>query len=277
MKILHLAPGPSSGGSLIQAVRLAALEDEVLRFNDDLSCGPIAPYEPAVRAAWWAEHWNDDHFAAEVLAGFWERVATTDARLVVWFGRNSSSELAFFLACADRLGDRPFDIVDVQLPMVRPEGGGERYPGRHMAHVHEDQLRALLGTERPITTAEREEASRLWRQLQAENAPFRIVTEAGLASAPIDHFDDWILGSATAAWQAAARIVSNVLGLHGDPYRQVGDIMLWDRLVALVHDGRLLAHGDPSDRSTPIRLPIGTLPPPVNPLTDEILERLKAL
>lgn len=280
MKTLHLAPGMSAGGSLIQAVRLAGLDDEVLRFQDDLGCGPIEPYTPAARAAWWSEVYSDFDVAKEeaALAGFWERVATTDARVVVWFGRNSASELAFFLACADRLGDRPYDIMDVQLPMVRPEGGGDRYPGRHMAAVIEEDLRTLFGTERPITTAEREDARRQWRKLQGENAPFRVVTEDGLVSAPIDFFDEWILNEAAAEeWRSAARIIGNVLGYHGDPYRQTGDMMLRVRLVALVDEGKLVAHGDPWERSAPIRLPGGSLPPPPQLLTDEIRQRFEAL
>jgi len=53
-----------------------------------------------------------------------------------------------------------------------------------------------------------------------------------------------------------ARVIHEVLGLDGDPYQQVGDIMLLVRVVALVESGKLMADGDPEDmHSTRIRLP----------------------
>jgi hypothetical protein len=113
MKVLHVAPGDSAGGGLKEAIRLAGHQLEVLSFNDDLSCGPIAWGTARERATWWS------HLHAPIpeddLAAFWHRLETTDERLVVWFGRHSASELAFFLALADRLGDRPYEIVDVTM------------------------------------------------------------------------------------------------------------------------------------------------------------------
>ena len=106
MKTLHIAPSDSAGGSLREAIEGAGRDDEVLAFRDDLSCGPIDPDDPAVRGAWWARYHSDSD-AGNVIAAFWNRIATTEDRLVVWFGRNSASELAFFLAMADRLADRP--------------------------------------------------------------------------------------------------------------------------------------------------------------------------
>ena len=41
MSTLHLAPTGSASGSLRQALRDAKRPEEVLAFQDDLSCGPI--------------------------------------------------------------------------------------------------------------------------------------------------------------------------------------------------------------------------------------------
>ncbi len=253
MKTLHTVPGDSAGGSLSLAVRSAGLKDEVLRFRDDLSCGPIDPDEPEVRRAWWGQFHD---FADTVdFSEFWQRVDSTDARLVVWFGRKSASELAFFLAWADRLGDRPYDIVDVKLPMRRMEGSTEHYPGEVVAHVPHGELAALLGSERPISPETRADAARRWRALRAENAPFRVVTDHGLVSAPVDHFDGWILEEASPEWQTAGRVVGRAIAYHSDPYHQTGDVMLFARLVALVDEGKLIADGDLSERPTRVRLP----------------------
>ena len=222
-----------------QAIRGAGRTEEVLRFRDDLSCGPIDSDDHSARIAWWAGFYD----IAEVTADFerfWSRVATTEDRLIVWFGRHSASELAFFLALADRLGDRPYDIVDV-LGTV--------------AIMPPYQLATLLGSERPITAQEREEARRQWRQLRRENAPFRVVSPTGLVSAPIDHFDPLLIERATPEWQQMARVVGAAMGYNSEPYYQVGDLMLLTRMVALVEAGKLLADGDPWDmRACKVRL-----------------------
>jgi hypothetical protein len=244
MRTLHVAPGDSAGGSLGQAIRGAGRDEEVLRCPDDLSCGPIESDDQSARAAWWARLYDapecEDYFET-----FWSRVTTTDERLVIWFGRHSAQELAFFLAMADRLGDRSYDIVDVT---------GARSPA--VSLVLTDRLRALLGTERPITAQEKDEARGHWRRLRVENAPFRVVTPTGLVSAPIDHFDPLLIERATPEWRKVARVVGDTMGLNLKPYWQVGDLMLRVRVVALVGEGKLLADGDPWDmHSCSVRLP----------------------
>jgi hypothetical protein len=248
MKTLHIAPGDSAGGSLIRAIRDAGQDDEVLPFRDDLSCGPIDRDEPSARAAWWDQFYDASDVAA-TLGEFWERVATTDQRLVVWFGRHSARELAFFLAWVDRLGERPYQIIDVtgrQLPFRGRDGStGLSRPVQSVSIVQPDALKSLLGQEHPITAGDRDESRQRWQRLRSENAPFRIVTEMGLVSAPIDYFDPSLLAQVTPDWQTAARIVGNTMWQNSEPYFQVYELMLSARLVALVDQGRLLVDGDP--------------------------------
>jgi hypothetical protein len=243
MKTLHIAPGDSAGGSLIRAIRDAGQDDDVLPFRDDLSCGPIEPDTSSTRAAWWDRFYEASE-AATPLGEFWDRVAATDDRLVVWFGRHSARELAFFLAWVDRLGERPYHIIDVTerpLPFRQRDGSFDLRPAAYVSIVRHEALRLLLGSERPITTDERKEISRDWRKLRAENAPFRIVTEGGLASAPLDYFDSWILRQAAPEWRSVARVVGGAMGDNCEPYFQVYDLMLQARVVALVAEGKLLA------------------------------------
>jgi hypothetical protein len=173
------------------------------------------------------------------IPAFWDRVVGADERLVVWFGRHSAMEFAFFLAWADRLGERPYDIVDVT---GRDASVFSLLPEQHLA--------PLLGSERPVTIGERDEARQQWQRLKAENAPFRIVSDAGLISAPIDHFDPLLVERATGEWRKAARIVGDAMGYNSQPYIQVGDLMLLTRVVALVEQGTLEADGDPWDMTT---------------------------
>ena len=244
MRTLHVAPGDSAGASLRRAIRDAGRDEEVLGCPDDLSCGPIESDGQTARAAWWARLYDvpecEDYFET-----FWNRVTTADNRLVIWFGRHSAQELAFFLAMADRLGDRSYDIVDVT---------GARSPA--VSLVLTDRLRALLGTERPVTSQEREEARGHWRRLRVENASFRVVTPTGLVSAPVDYFDPLLIERATQEWRQIARVVGDTMGYNFEPYMQVGDMMLLARVVALVDEGKLLADGDPWDmHSCRVRLP----------------------
>ncbi|GEP54194.1 DUF3658 domain-containing protein [Reyranella soli] len=242
MKVLHVVPDDSASESLREAVRLASRRQEVLSFNDDLSCGPIAWGTPRERAAW--RSYIHAPILEEDLTTFWHRVETADERLVIWFGRHSASELAFFLALADRLGDRPYDIVEVS----QPDGA--------VGLVPTERLAALIETARPITPEEATDAGRLWQRLRAQNAPFRIVTPVGLASAPIDHFDSAILEQAAKVWLSAARVIGSTMAHNCEPYLQAGDTILLARLVALVEEGELLADGDPWDmRTCRVRLP----------------------
>jgi len=258
MRTLHIAPGESAGGSLIQAIRDAGQDDNVLPFRDDLSCGPIDRGEPSARAAWWDQFHDASHVEA-ALGEFWERVGATDRRLVIWFGRHSARELAFFLAWVERSGERPYQVIDVTGRQVRyrwPDGSFAVRPAAYVSELQPDALRTLFGSERPIAPGRRKEISRHWRQLRAENAPFRIVTNTGLASAPLDYFDPWILQHATAEWRPMAHVVGGTMDATSERYFQVGDVMLQARVVALVAEGKLLAEGDPwVMRSCRVRLP----------------------
>jgi hypothetical protein len=259
MRTLHIAPGDSAAGTLRQAIQIAGQNDEVLAFRDDLSCGPVASNDPSARAAWWVQlyEWLE---MEEALRTFWDRVDATEDRLVVWFGRHSARELAFLLAWADRLGARPYYVVDVtgqRLSFSRRDGSNSMTkPAQAVSIVPANALRTLLGTERQVTVQESAESRQLWERLRADNAPFRVVTPAGLISAPIDHFDPLLLEQATPQWQKIARIVANAMGHNSEPYIQVGDLMLLTRVVALIGEGKLLADGDPWDmRSCRVRLP----------------------
>jgi hypothetical protein len=214
-------------------MRDAGRDEEILFFRDDLSCGPIDSEDMATRVAWWTQFHGDWETEAAPLKGFWERIATTDDRLVVWFGRHSALEQAFFLALADRLGERSYSIIDVtglRLPFNRPDGSQAlSAPTPAVSIMPPYQLRSLLGSERQVAPQEAAEARRQWRRLKVENAPFRVVTPAGLVSAPADYFDTLLMGRATPEWRKAARIIGDTMVLDSEPYLQTGDIMLLAR------------------------------------------------
>lgn len=253
--ILHIAPGDSAGGTLLHAVRLSGRTDQVLRFRDDLSCGPID--SKAARGNWWASMFDGLEIDLDT---FWRHLTSTRDHLIIWFGRHNAQEHAFYLAMVERLGDRPYEIIDVtgsQTSVTRPGGEpGLSRPAQAVSSLSEERLAALFDTQRAMTGREREEAAQQWRALQAENAPFRVVTSSGLVSAPEDVFDELLLKQTTKNWRKIARVVGETMGNNMEPYFQVGDMMLLRRVVALVEQGKLLAHGNPwIMRSCEVKLP----------------------
>ena len=256
IRTLHIVPGPSAGASLHLAIAKAGRDDAVLSFCDDLSCGPIDPHDPAIRAVWWARAiwWAPFHDLQGVekdIRAFWDQIETTNDRLVVWYARHASMEHAFFLHWADRLGDRPFGVIDVtgqQFAFTRRDGSaGMSPPTLAVGIMNPDALKSLLGCERPFTALERQAARQHWRHLKSENAHFRVVTAAGLVSAPAHHFDRLILDLAPVEWRTMRRTVGNVMAHDLEDYIQVGDTMLLTRIVSLVGEGKLLIDGDQRD------------------------------
>ncbi|PZM07868.1 hypothetical protein CPY51_30630 [Rhizobium tubonense] len=79
----------------------------------------------------------------------------------------------------------------------------------------------------------------------AEDAPFRIITPTGLVSAPKDCFDHLLLAQSATDWRKVAYVVGNALGLNSEPYMQMSDLTLIDRVAVLVEQGKLIADGDP--------------------------------
>lgn len=217
MTTLHIAPGDSAGGSLRHALREAGRDDDVLGFRDDLSCGPIALGNAAERAEWWG-HWYDDPDIEAALSGFWDRVLSADAKLVVWFSRHCASEIAFLLAFADRLAERRFECIDVtgrQFLRTRQDGSTVLgRPIRSLGIMNSEVLTSLFDSERAASAEFKEGSRHIWQRLRVENAPFRIVTDAGLVSAPEDVFDRWLVERATSEWCAADSIIHDAIGYN---------------------------------------------------------------
>ncbi|KQV14333.1 hypothetical protein ASC97_31815 [Rhizobium sp. Root1203] len=256
MKTTHIIPGDSAAGSLREALRIAGRDDDLLVFQDDLSCGPIADMAPSARAAWWQ---MDDWDIENSLHAFWLNADRAD-RPIVWFGQHSAREIAFRLAWAWRMAGRSYSVIDVtglRVPVRWGNGiDGVIQSAQAVSIIPGNGLATLLGRERSVSADEDILNKRRWEKLMADNAPFRIVTADGLASAPIDHFDALLLAQATSEWKMVAAIVGNALGLSRDPYLQVGDMALHERVISLVEKGSLIADGDPSEmRACRIRLP----------------------
>ncbi|WP_161495312.1 DUF3658 domain-containing protein [Advenella sp. S44] len=243
-KTVHIIPGESAASSFRHALALAGRDDEYIVFIDDLSGGPIASDDPSVRINWWNEQFDWPEVQDNILT-FWQNIVASEAKIVVWFGQFSARECAFRHAFAWHFRERPYYVVDVTGQRVPSHAGELTEPLKALAVVRPEGLASLLGSERAVSSQEELHYRSNWTRLLTENTPFRIVTPAGLVSAPLDYFDPMILDQAGSDWKQMAYVIAHVLGVSLAPYRQVSDLTLHQRALALVDSGQLLARGYP--------------------------------
>jgi hypothetical protein len=258
--VLHLVPGDSAGGSLVQGLRLARRREKIAVFPDNLSFGPIEPGDNGSRAAWADEMLRIPRREFEAMArrsldAFWKTVLTTPARRVLWMTRRSPFEYAAFLEWLWRLADRAFEVVDVTEVEVS-NGRGPRERVRSLGEMPPQCFveNALWDRAAPPDGAARERYRLMWQKLRQENAPFRTVAGDDLVSAPITVFDEQLLARASGEWRKVAYVVSEAMISSESP---VGDRVLHARVRTLVAAGRLEGRGDLSLMSAEVRLPRG--------------------
>jgi hypothetical protein len=250
--VLHFVFTPSGAGCLVQALRKAGRDDQVVCSFDDLSFGPINPSDASSRAKWVENElgrtdWDDIASASERL---WHEALFPDNRKVAWLSRRSAMEYAGFLEWLWRLGDAPCDVIDLTEVKIfhRPEHGPPRPPRLAMSlgMLHHDKICSdkLWDLAEPLQMTERRRYLELWRQLRSENAPLRVIDGDKLVSAPISFFDSVLMSYVTDDWQKVGRIVGQALvSRMDDCIIQPGDTFLAARVNALVESGRLEIQG----------------------------------
>ena len=264
--ILHIVFSPSAAGSLKKALHDARRTDGVVSNFDDLALGPINPPDPQTRLHWLEEQLQytgwEWVFAED--EAFWRAALAEDVRRVAWISRRSAPEYCAFLEWLWRLGDLPCEVIDLT---DMPVGSRHRAFSLFLLHAEEIVDNGVWDRAQPLDAAARERHLGLWRRLRAENAPLRVVDADGLRSAPITFFDQQLLSFAKATWQKPARIIGAVIGEwvapwpSMEPYFQVGDGILAERIFALVEAGVLEGRGDLMDirksevRAMPVHRP----------------------
>lgn len=239
--------------------------DQVVALPDDLSFGPIAPPDPALRARWvrteLRRNWARTNRAA---ASFWDTALTAAARRVLWVSRRSSREYAGFLEFVWRIGDAPCEIVDTSGVTVRRWRDGGRLdvptPACSTTEIPPERMVdiGLLDRARPLTAELRHASRHAWSELRRDNAALRVVdTDLVLRSAPISAFDEDLFGHVVERWRKPARIISEVFQQSWNAGREeISETVLIARLRALVDSGRIESVGDLSRiRFSEVRLP----------------------
>jgi hypothetical protein len=240
---LHVVFCPSAAGTLRQALRAVGRHERVISPFDDQSFGPVDTDDAAVRAAW---------IESELGIADWRGVVEGDASVlsearaaarppIAWVGSAATSSLAGFLWWVSHLENVPVSVIAAP----------------NMGFLNPDAMAALLDSETLLSDSDRNRHVDHWRELQAENAPYRVIEEGRLVSAPIDYFDRRLLSFVSHEWQKMARVVGSMLmSFVDDDVYQAGDLVLAARLAVLAETGVLEWQGDLSTmRGCELRLP----------------------
>lgn len=250
--VLHYVFTLSGAGCLVQALRKAGRDDQVIASSDDLSFGPIDPADASLRAKWVERElgerdWNRPPTSSERVC---DDALFPDHRKVAWLTRRSAMEYAGFLDWLWRLGDTPCEVVDLTEVEVssRPEHGPPRPPRLAVSlgmlnpdTIHNNKLWDLA---EPLQMIGRDRYLDLWRQLRSENAPLRVIDGDNLVSATISFFD-WVLMSyVTDNWQKVSWVVGSAMASQMDDWIiQTGDMVLAARIKTLAESGQLEIRG----------------------------------
>lgn len=149
------------------------------------------------------------------------------------------------------MAGRPFDIIDATgIEVVSLRRPGHTYRPWSLGVIAPDEIIAsALETRRAAFPREQAEAANSrWSDLREDNAPFRVVREGRLVSAPLTCFDGFLEQNASTEWQKAARLIGETMGrtqLELVPQGQSPSaIVLFGRMIALGEAGVLDVEGD---------------------------------
>ncbi len=254
-KTLHVVFGMSAAGSVREAMKRTQRTDKVAGLVDDFSYGPADPFDGDARQDFIQDvlgyDFDDDDIQKKRKA-FWRKSLDTKLRRIVWLSRWSAVEYCNFLAWLERNGDAPFDLVDLtdtSLPSHRDPSVLK--PVMCTALVGADQFvqHQLWDRAVPFSDQQRLDSMRLWGHLRSQDAPLRVITPAGLVSAPIEQFDADLLSRVDDDWTDARQVVGRTMvAAMYDSFRdggvyQCGDMILLARVRALVEAGVLKKKG----------------------------------
>ncbi len=181
---------------------------------------------------------------------FWKEATSASISPIVWVCRRCAQEYAGFLEFLWRIGDQAFQVIDItEVEFVTRPGrpGPPTWITPTFGFVAPiDMIDArLLDRHSTLSDQQKCDYRRMWEALRAENAPLRIVSNEGLYSAQITHFDDVIASCLTHEWQRANAVVGEAIGkLLEDRFDRCGDLVLWSRVRTLADQGSFEMKGD---------------------------------
>ena len=248
--MFHITFGIGGDEALRAALKKAARHERVVPLWDDFSLGPIDPPEPADRWGWAKRELGLFPYSRKLFAkkyNAWDLALSPGIRKIAWIARRWSHEYCGFLEWLWRLGDQACDVVDLHDVVVdrhHRDGTSERYSPTCLGSIFPEEIQdnALWDLAQPLSPERRRYYHEVWRRLRAENAPFRVWKNGELVSAPINHYDDIILGHAGPRLLKVAWVIRRPK--DADPAYEACEYVFHGRLHKLVEAGLLEAYGD---------------------------------
>ncbi|HXU57947.1 MAG TPA: DUF3658 domain-containing protein [Verrucomicrobiae bacterium] len=177
----------------------------------------------------------------------WEAALSAPGRRIAWVSRHMPHEYCGFLEWLWRLGDEPCEIVDlhdVKFDWHLRDGTIWRQPVPSLGSILPEHIRdnAFGDLAHPLTGARRRRYQESWSKLRHENAPLRVLKGNALVSAPISHYDEFILSHTKTGFLKVARILGSSFGLG--PHYKACLYLFHGRIHKLVDAGILEAEGN---------------------------------
>ena len=249
---LHVVFGMAAAGSIREALTRTGRKERVIGCPDDLSFGPINPPSADLRRTWAASFLNYEFDEVIGMAEtFWADATAPDILPIAWVCRSNAGEHASFLEFVWRMSGRCFDLIDATgIEVASLRHPFNTYRPWSLGVIAPDQIIAsALERRRAAFPREQAEAAKSrWSDLRAENAPFRVLREGRLVSAPLTCFDGFLEQYASTEWQKAARLIGETMGrmqLELVPQGQSpSDMVLFGRMIALGEAGVLDVEGN---------------------------------
>jgi len=213
---LHVTFTGSGSVTLKRALGRLNCAEEVERVLDNFCMGPIDPGDADQRYEWEREVLSEEDptvawsAKSPAVASFWEKVSTWPGPIVAWMSSHSVVELCGLHALLWRVPHANVHLIDI----ANVEFRNPRYDERQaFAIVRDERIveHDLIDLATPISDTARARYRERWRQLREENAPLRVLTDKGLVSAPIDHFDARIRAQITNEWRRCSHVVVDVM------------------------------------------------------------------
>lgn len=239
---LHVVFGSSPAGIVRRALHELGRQELVLALLDDLSLGPIDPYDPTARGIWLEEQlgefdWRD--FVREDSELPIKSISHA-GRIVAWYAPNRACSYAGFQWWLSQINDTQCAIMSV--------------PDLHFKNT--DAMLALVGQEIDLKPSARDRHLREWQILKNENAQLRVVEDGRLTSVSLDFFDHSIIQFVPDDWQDVMRVVGNSFStISIETGHFIDDLFVCSRLRALAEIGAIEWDGSKDDvRASKIRV-----------------------
>ena len=177
---------------------------------------------------------------AETLATILSR-AKSGEPIRVWHSNNPDEAcgVCWFMAMLRPYKDEIGEIFQVKLPEVTQTGGNTLVSNMAWGGVSPEDWSSFITYQTPLTPLLVSYYSNIWRDLQAENSPLRVVLNGKLVSVSIGIYDDFINRELDLQENEfnEAKLIGGILGKY---QLGIGDVLIAHRIEEKISQGLLV-------------------------------------